>query len=299
MKSKIKLLLVINPISGGSEKGVITQDIQNIVLNLHATLETYQTTGDEDEKHIRDIIEKKSIDRILVAGGDGTIQLVAKAILESNIPIGIIPAGSANGLASNFNLPDSLEEQVKIVLGDHFIDMDIISVNNHLCLHIADIGINALLIKNYENSSMRGKLGYALQTIPTLVESELPYRFSIEINGKEIQKAGIMIAIANANQFGTGAVINPEGKMDDAIFEVLLFRKMDVIDILKTLSETSLRDPEFVESFATNKVTIHCKKKIPLQVDGEYIGEVETIEASIVPSKIKIMLPRKTVQINL
>lgn len=295
MKSKIKLLLVINPISGGSEKDKMTQDIQNMVLNQHATLETYQTTGYHDEKHIKDIVEKKSIDRILVAGGDGTIQLVAKAVLELNIPLGLIPAGSANGLASNFNIPDNLEEQVKIVLGNHFIDMDVISVNNHLCLHIADIGINAHLIKNYENSSMRGKLGYALQTIPTLVESDLPYRFSIRINGKELQKAGIMIAIANANQFGTGAVINPDGKMDDGIFEVLIFRKMNVIDILNTLSETSLRDPAFVESFATKKVTIHCKKKIPLQVDGEYLGEVDTIKASILPSKIKIMLPNEMV----
>ncbi|WP_100612612.1 diacylglycerol/lipid kinase family protein [Confluentibacter lentus] len=295
MKSKIKLLLVINPISGGSEKDKMTQDIQNIVLNQHAIIVTYQTTGDDDEKHIKHIVEKKSIDRILVAGGDGTIQLVAKAVLDLNIPLGLIPAGSANGLASNFNLPDSLEEQVKIVLGDAFINMDVISVNNHLCLHIADIGINALLIKNYENSSLRGKLGYALQTIPTLVESDLPYRFSIEINGKELQKAGIMIAIANANQFGTGAVINPDGKMNDGIFEVLLFKKMDIFEIINTLSETSVRDPAFVESFATKKVTIRCKKKIPLQVDGEYLGEVDTIEASILPSKIKIMLPQKTV----
>src|SRR5690606_14830049 len=157
-------------------------EIENIVLNQHAILETYQTTGDDDAKHIKDIVEKKSVDRILVAGGDGTIQLVAKAVLDLNIPLGIIPAGSANGLASNFNIPDNLEEQVKIVLGDHFINMDVISVNNHLCLHIADIGINAHLIKNYENSSMRGKLGYALQTIPTLIESDLPYHFSIELN---------------------------------------------------------------------------------------------------------------------
>ena len=295
MKSKIKLLLVINPISGGSEKDDITKDIQNIILNQHAALETYKTTGDNDEKHIKHIIEKKFIDRILVAGGDGTIQLVAKAVLELNIPFGIIPAGSANGLASNFNIPDNLEEQVKIILGNYFIEMDVISVNNHLCLHIADIGINAHLIKNYDNSSMRGKLGYALQTIPTLVESDLPYHFSIEINGETIQKEGIMIAIANANQFGTGAIINPDGKMDDGIFEVLIFKKMNVIDILKTLSETSERDLEFVESFATKKVTIHSDKKVHLQVDGEYLGEVNTIEASIVSSKIKIMLPSEMV----
>lgn len=291
MKPNIKLLLVINPISGGSDKEDIIIDIQNIVQNLHTTLEVYQTTGDEDEKHIKDIVENKAIERILVAGGDGTIQLVAKTVLGLDIPLGIIPAGSANGLASNFNIPDNLEEQVKITLGNHFIDMDVISVNNHLCLHIADIGINAHLIKNYENSSLRGKLGYALQTIPTLMESDLPYRFSIEINGETIQKEGIMIALANAKQFGTGAVINPDGKMDDGIFEVLVFKKMNVIDILKTLSETFERDPEFVESFATKKVTIHSDKKVHLQVDGEYLGEVKIIEASLASSRIKIMLP--------
>jgi len=295
MKSNIKLLLVINPISGGSEKDEIITEIETIVENENATLEIYKTTGDDDENQIKNIIEKKSIDRILVAGGDGTIQLVAKSVLESNIPLGLIPAGSANGLASNFNIPDNLEEQVKIVLGNHFIDMDVISVNNHLCLHIADIGINAHLIKNYENSSMRGKLGYALQTIPTLIESDLPYHFSIELNGEIIQKEGIMIAIANANQFGTGAVINPDGKMDDGIFEVLVFKKMNVIDILKTLSETFERDPDFVESFATKKVTIQSDKKVHLQVDGEYLGEVHTIEASILPFKIKVMLPNETV----
>jgi diacylglycerol kinase (ATP) len=291
MKSNIKLLLVINPISGGSDKDNIIKEIDDIVQNQDAVLEVYQTTGENDEEHIKNIIKTKSIERILVAGGDGTIQLVAKAVLGLNIPLGIIPAGSANGLASNFKLPDNLEEQVNIIFGNHFIDMDVISVNNHLCLHIADIGINAHLIKNYENSSLRGKLGYALQTIPTLIESDLPYHFSINLNGETIQKEGIMIAIANAKQFGTGAVINPEGMMDDGIFEVLIFKKMNVIDILKTLSETSERDPEFVESFATKQVTVHCNKKVHLQVDGEYLGEVNTIEAQIEPSKIRIMLP--------
>lgn len=291
MELNIKLLLVINPISGGSDKVDIIKDIQDIAIKQQATLEVYQTTGDDDENHIKNLIEEKAIDRILVAGGDGTIQLVAKAIEGLNIPIGIIPAGSANGLASNFNLPETLEDQVKLIFGDHFIDMDVISVNGHLCVHIADIGINAHLIKNYEDSSLRGKLGYALQTIPTLIESDLPYHFSININGETIQKEGIMIAIANANQFGTGAVINPEGKMNDGIFEVLIFKKFNVIDILKTLSETSERDPEFVESFATKQVTVHCDKKVHLQVDGEYLGEVDTIEAQIEPSKIRIMLP--------
>lgn len=291
MDAKIKLLLVINPISGGSAKEQLTKDVQTEVAKHNVTLETFETTGNNDEEQIQKIVSTKDINLILVAGGDGTIQLVAKAIQGRDVAIGMIPAGSANGLASNFNLPDTLEKQIQVALGAHFILMDIISVNQHLCLHIADVGINAHLIKNYDNSTLRGKLGYAIQTIPTLMESELPYNFLLEINGEVYNTKGIMIAIANANQFGTGAVINPDGKMDDGLFEVLVFKKMDVINILKTLGGTLERDIEFVECFATTKVKITCENKVSLQVDGEYIGEVNNVEAKLYGSKLKIMIP--------
>lgn len=291
MNSKIKLLLVINPISGGSGKEQLTKDLQTEVAKHNVSLETFETTGNDDEQTIKNIIESQNISRILVAGGDGTIQLVAKSIEGKDIAVGIIPAGSANGLASNLNLPDTIEKQIEVALGRHFIKMDIISVNQHLCLHIADVGINAELIKNYENSNFRGKLGYAIQTIPTLMESELPYTFFLDVNGEILQKEGIMIAIANANQFGTGAMVNPDGKMDDGFFEVLVFKNMDVIKILKTLGGTLESDVEFVECFSTKSVRIQSEKAVSLQVDGEFIGEVNTVEAKLFPSKLKIMIP--------
>lgn len=298
MNSKIKLLLVVNPISGGSGKEQLTKDLQTEIENHNVSLDTFETTGNNDEQQIQRIVETKHINRILVAGGDGTIQLVAKAIEGKDIAIGLIPAGSANGLVSNLNLPDTIEKQVEVALGKHFIMMDIISVNRHLCLHIADVGINAELIKNYENSTLRGKLGYALQTIPTLIESELPYNFSLEINGEKLQKEGIMIAIANANQFGTGAMVNPDGKMDDGFFEVLVFKNMDVIKILKTLGGTLERDAEFVECFTTKSVKIQSEKAVSLQVDGEFIGEVTKVEAKLYPSKLKIMVQDPTTLIS-
>ncbi len=283
--------MVINPISGGSGKEQLTKDIHIEVAKHNVSLETFETTGNDDEQIIKNIIETHKINRILVAGGDGTIQLVAKAIDDKDISIGIIPAGSANGLASNFNLPNSLEKQVEVALGEHFILMDIVSVNQHLCLHIADVGINAELIKNYENSNLRGKLGYAVQTIPTLIESELPYKFLLEVNEEKLEKEGIMIAIANANKFGTGAMVNPSGKMDDGFFEVLVFKSLDVIKILKTLGGTLEPDAEFVECFTTKSVTIKSEKAVSLQADGEFIGQVNTVEAKLFTSKLKIMIP--------
>lgn len=291
MKSKIKLLLVINPIAGGSEKNNLLKDVQELVNTKSVSLSTYETTGDNDEVQLRQILISTSIDKVLVAGGDGTIQLVAKAIGNLNIAIAIIPAGSANGLASNFKIPDTLEAQVNIALGNDFIMMDLLSVNDRLCLHIADIGINAELIKNYDNSTFRGKLGYALHTIPTLIQSDLPYLFRLEVNQEKIEVEGIMIAIANANQFGTGAIINPDGKIDDGIFEVLVFKKLDFLNILKTLNQNSEPDADFVQSYATKQVNIYCEKKVSLQVDGEYISDVNDVEAHVHPYTLKVMIP--------
>lgn len=292
MKSKDKLLLVINPISGGSGKEHLIKEINHLLEGRNIVFETYETTGKFDDLQIRKLLDNQNFKNILVAGGDGTIREVAKAIEHRDVSISLIPAGSANGLASNLALPNSLEAQIEIALGDTYFMMDMIAINDHLCLHIADLGINAELIKNYENSEIRGKLGYALQTIPTLINVDLPYEFSLDIDNKLIAIEGVMVAIANAKQFGTGAIINPKGKMDDGLFEVLIFKKLDFFDILRTLDENSYRNPEFVECFSAKKVRIECQSNVSLQVDGEFIGDVKYVLAALLPTKLKIMVPK-------
>ena len=94
-----------------------------------------------------------------MAGGDGTIQLVAEVLKEHHLPIGIIPAGSANGFAVNLKLPPNRIDQLDIALSNNLLEIDTLLVNDKICLHIADLGINAELIKNYENSKIRGKMG--------------------------------------------------------------------------------------------------------------------------------------------
>src|SRR5690606_26629230 len=136
--------------------------------------------------------------RILVAGGDGTISMVAQCIHKTGICLGIIPAGSANGLAVNIGLPSELSEQIAIALSENILKTDVVFINDRLCLHIADLGINAELVKNYENSNIRGKLCYFLQSFPTVFNSESPFQFTIETNGKIIREKGILLAIANA-----------------------------------------------------------------------------------------------------
>src|SRR5690606_12703034 len=192
-------------------KSDLIELVKKETIKLNARLIIFQTSGGKDDISLEKIINIENPSRIIVAGGDGTIKFVAEALHDKKIPMGIIPAGSANGLAVNLNLPPTLEEQLETALGENFLEMDIISINDEFCLHMGDFGLNAELIKNYSKSKVRGKLGYLLQSIPTLVESEYPFEFQIEVNNRTINTQGILLAIANARSYGTGATVNPNG----------------------------------------------------------------------------------------
>ena len=291
-----EVLLIVNPISGSMDKSRIIQKVREIVEKNDAKLHQYITTGKNDHKPIQENLQKNSIDRILVAGGDGTINMVADCIKDLHLPMGVIPAGSANGLSVNLNLPDSLEAQIEVGLGEHFIDLDILSLNDQICLHMSDLGINADLIKNYEYSNVRGKLGYLLQTIPTLIKSGYPFQFSIKTPSMEKEARAALLGIANAKKYGTGALVNPKGKPNDGLFEILIFKKLSLGEILKTLRNETNLDPDFLELIQTNSARVICKEPVSFQIDGEYIGEETKIDIKILPQKLKIAVPVSGVQ---
>ena len=237
MSTKMKALLVVNPISGGIDKAEIITYLKELFEREQQELSIYYTSGKNDREQLEGMVRDLEPERVLVAGGDGTIKLLAGILKDTSIPIGLFPAGSANGLAENLNLPTQLEELARVALGNNLKEMDCINVNEEVCLHVSDIGLNAELVKNYEEGMIRGKLGYLLQSIPALIKSDFPFRFSIQVEGKVHHREGFLLAIANARKYGTGATINPIGNMNDGRFEILVFKKFNIPQILKNFQE--------------------------------------------------------------
>ena len=148
MSTNKKALLVVNPISGGIDKSQIIDHLQDRFEREQNELSIYYTSGKNDKEQLKAIVKELQPDRVLVTGGDGTIKLMAEILKNTSIPIGLFPAGSANGLAENLNLPSGLEDLVEVALGNKFRELDCISVNEEICLHISDVGLNAELVKN-------------------------------------------------------------------------------------------------------------------------------------------------------
>lgn len=290
MVGKGPILVIINPISGGTNKDSFIQVMKETYKEHPEALRIFITDGKEDKLRLTELLKEFKPERIFVAGGDGTIKLVTE-ITGGAYPLGLFPMGSANGLAENLNLPSTLEQQLEIAMGNKLQAMDCIAIDQELCLHISDLGLNAELIRNYEEGTVRGKLGYFLQSIPTLIQSEFPFKFKIHLNNTTIHRQGILVAIANAKRYGTGATINPEAKIDDGQFEVLVFKKFNVPELLRTFQEGYKPDPTFIEILRTSQVTIECERAIPFQIDGEYRGERNTLSAGISSIQLQIAAP--------
>lgn len=288
---KNNCILVVNPISGAIEKSTLVDDVSHFAQNKNKKLYVYTTSGKGDVEKIKTLCELHDPERIIVAGGDGTIKMVAEAIEKIDVILGILPAGSANGLAADLDLPELVEENFEIVFGTNYLEIDFISINNEKSIHLSDLGLNAQLIKNYESGSIRGKWGYAIQSLNTLAETNEPFIATIIANNDTKVCEARMIIIANSNKYGSGIIINPDGKINDGKFELVILKNLDLIVFAKIISGNMPINSEDVEIISTNKATINTNIPVYFQMDGEYCGKKTELNIEILPKQIKVAIP--------
>ena len=288
---KNKVIMIVNPISGDIDKAGFISSAQAFAEAENMEFVVYETTGDNDVAEIRSLYETYKPKRILVAGGDGTVKMVAEAVEKHDVIIGILPAGSANGLAVDLNLPTTLGESLPIAFRNNYIEMDMICINGKKSLHLSDLGLNAQLVKNYENSNTRGMLGYALQAITTLNEEEEPFKATIMTEGRTIETVARMIVIANSQKYGTGVTINPNGVMNDGKFEIVILKNLDLIVFGKIITGNMPVDSDDVEIICTDKATITTEIPVSFQIDGEYCGMENKLDIYILPGQMKVAIP--------
>jgi len=285
----MKLAFIINP--GSGTKGINwEEEIRMFFTDRPETVETMSLTKGCTIDSIKQFIAAARPDRVVAVGGDGTVKLVAECIIETSIPIGIIPAGSANGMARELNIPLLPLESLELVAIGSVKKIHLVRINSELCIHLSDIGYNAFVVRYFEVHAKRGWWGYlkaswiALWRHPKL-------QVAIKIDDQVVKRTASMIVIANATQYGTGAKINPVGRLDDKLFEVIVIKKISFIEIYKMMVSHAPFNPAKTELFQTSELKILSKRKAHFQVDGEYRGKVHEINAGIIPDALEVIVP--------
>lgn len=288
---KKNVLMVVNPISGAVDKSEFIDAARRFATKQKLCFILYTTSGDNDILKIRTLYDLHKPERILIAGGDGTIKMVSEAMEKHDVILGILPAGSANGLAVELNLITSLDESLSIAFHNNYIEMDMVVINGKKSMHLSDLGLNAALVKNYEKSDIRGMWGYALQAITTLIDLDDPFTATICANNQTWVCDARMVVIANAKKYGTGVVINPDGVINDGKFELVILKNLDLVVFVKIITGNLPLNSDDIEIISTDKATITTSLPVSFQIDGEYCGEQTQLDIQILPKQMKIAVP--------
>ncbi|WPR73861.1 diacylglycerol/lipid kinase family protein [Algoriphagus sp. NG3] len=284
-------LFVYNPISG--DNGLDREELDEMIEEKLGdySVHLYETSGADDHKSIQQQIQNLNPDLVIAAGGDGTVKLVAASMEGPSIPIAIIPLGSANGLAKCMGI-GTLEDSWEVIRRFKVQDIDSININGEICLHLADFGINANLIQKFEQDESRGMLGYVKHSFGEIFGTD-SMKFKLKIENEIIDLTAKMVVIANGDRYGTGAVVNCKGVMDDGKFEVIAINPETAEHYLKmTLAFMTgdLDEVEGIKSWSVSKCEISNLEGAEFQIDGEIMKSPSQVSVKIEKHAFKFLV---------
>ncbi len=289
-----RILFVINKGSGRKKNIDWKQIIEDHFSKLPNTIDFFMMPVDDCYNKLTVRVRNFHPELVVAVGGDGTVTMVAKLMLGTQIPMGILPAGSANGMAKELQIPEDPQKALEVLNTGEIRSTDLIRINDsEICLHLSDIGINAQLVKYFQQGSIRGKIGYALALIKALRRKK---RMTVYVStrNEEVQREASMLLIANASKYGTGATINPDGSIYDGVFEVVVVRGLNLWQVGKMFLKFQRFNPKKIEFLQATSVRIETSRKMDFQVDGEYIGKVSKVEAKCMPGALKLIVPQES-----
>ena len=283
------ILFVLNTRSGNSQVNY-RFEIENWAHDKPFRISFFEIPLNCLPAQIRVEADRLDAHRVVAIGGDGTIKLVAEALMGTKIPLGIIPAGSANGLAKELQIPTDINAALDVATDGSLRKIHTVRVNAELCIHLSDIGLNAFMVKRFNSLDHRGMWAY-LKAAWQVFWSRYRMQIEMEWNGEKVKLKAFMVVIANGTRYGTGAIINPIGTLDDRLFELVVIKKISLWEVFKTWISNSPYHPEMTAVYQTDSVQIRSGRAAHFQVDGEYIGKVNALQADLVPHALEVMVP--------
>lgn len=282
----------MNPKAGSGVPENLETAIREQSTREGHTYKIHQLEGKFDPAQIKQVLDEYGPSTAVAAGGDGTINLVAGAVMGRETRLGIIPLGSANGLAYQLNIPGDPMEALKLIVSGKSKNVDMLMVNGkHHCLHMCDLGMNARVIRRYDKEDVRGFYGYAKQYFREF-GMRRKFRYRIQTDEKTISSKAVMIVLANGSYYGTGASISPEGSPEDGWFEVVAVQAYPFWFLLYMLLSVFFRKigkRSFSRIIRCREAKITVIPSQEMQVDGEPMGPQNTISAKIVPGSVRII----------
>ena len=245
-------------------------------------------------------LTKKAIDEkadvVVACGGDGTINEVAQGLVETQIPLGIIPLGSGNGIARHFKIPLEISKSVQVIKKNKLAKMDVGVVNGHYFFGNMGCALESHFIRSYQKNQRHGIWAYVIAFFDALVSFK-HQKIQVEYLDNVREISPFILLVSNANQQGYDFSLTPQAESDDGLLDLFWMEKSNVFNKIKfflyALLKKKLMGKRFdLISLSTLKIRLLDHDDFCVQIDGQNLPIFSNyIEIKVLPKKLNVIVP--------
>ncbi|QTF08971.1 lipid kinase [Brenneria izadpanahii] len=261
-----------NARNGSSSKSYVIQLLRshNIAVIEPGERES-GSCGDIIRAHVHDV------DMVIIGGGDGTLNSAAQALVDTGLPLGVLPLGTANDFARTLGIPRDLKLAAQIIAAGNLRPVDLGEVNGHLFFNVSSIGFSAALARGLSAKSKKrwGTLGYALAAFKLLKQSR-PFRVEIEHDGIKERVKTVQVSVGNGRFYGGGMTVEQTAAPDDGrldVYSLEISHWWEMLALVPFLRRGTHGRWRKVRAFSATRLTLHTAKPHDINADGELIGK--------------------------
>lgn len=295
--STMRIRIIFNPISGHAARNAKLREFavrylaeQGIAGNIVDTTHPHHAT----ELAHQAIAE--NCDVVVAMGGDGTLNEVARAVTDSPATLGLIPCGSGNGLGRHLGLPNDGKEALAILSNGRVRTIDTGIANGLPFFNVMGIGFDAEISSQFNRLSQRGFMAY-VKTGLRAWKTYQPDRYAIRNGTAQLDLNAFVIAVANSDQYGNDCFIAPNARVDDGVLNLTAIRpfgNLSMVPLAVSLFRRKVHRNKHVESLAGKHFEIRRSQPGPIHTDGEVHQTEATVDISIKPESLRILVPAKS-----
>jgi diacylglycerol kinase (ATP) len=290
---KTDALIIVNPVAGTGNKKNILRLIESYTAKRELKTGVLLTSHAGHGAALAAEAARNNTRLVIAAGGDGTVNEVARALAGTSTALGIIPLGSGNGLARHFNIPMDPAKALNLLDSGKVIAMDTFRINEHFSVNVSGVGFDAHVARLFAGFGKRGFISYARISLREFF-SYKPVSYHLLADGRDVETKAFIIVFANCSQWGNRAAIAPAAIADDGLITIGIIHRLPATHLLKfayRLFTGSLKDYKHVSYYQSSSFKLTSSTDVPLHIDGEPAGLVNKISIRVDPSSLKLLVP--------
>jgi YegS/Rv2252/BmrU family lipid kinase len=250
----------------------------------------------EHPKQLYQIIHKykEQVDLVIVGGGDGTLNAVVDALVETQLPLGILPLGTANDLARTLGISNSLPEACKTIAQGELRRIDLGWVNGKHFFNVASLGLSVKITRSLTKEFKRrwGVLAYAVTALQVIWKSR-PFTAEIRTKDRVFRAKTVQIAVGNGRYYGGGMAIVPDARIDDQrldLYSLEISHWWEIIPLLPAMRNGRHIHRQNVRALNGREFEIYTRKPRAINTDGE-ITTYTPARFCVIPKALAVLVP--------